>query len=163
MQNFGSTLLGSFVAPLGLVPIAAHWNWRVAFFLAGVPGLVMAVLIARYVHEPQRKPQPAAGSAGGASAMSAFAMLGHRNMILCVLMSIFMVAWMVLGWAFLPLFYVKVRQLSSGQMSVLMSLLGLSAAFFSFVVPGLSDRLGRDRKSTRLNSSHLVISYAVFC
>src|SRR5256885_3744688 len=25
------------------------------------------------------------------------------------------------------------------------------------------DRLGKDRKSTRLNSSHLVISYAVFC
>jgi len=43
---------------------------------------------------------------------------------------------MVLGWAFLPLFYVRVRQLSAGQMSVLMSLLGLSAAFFSFVVPG---------------------------
>src|SRR2546421_4930421 len=74
--------------------------------------------------------------------MSAFAMLGHRNMILCVLMSIFMVAWMVLGWAFLPLFYVKVRQLSAGEMSVLMSLLGLSAAFFSFVVSGLSHRLG---------------------
>src|SRR5256885_4499744 len=33
---------------------------------------------------------------------------------------------------------------------------------------GISDRVGRkclrqDRKSTRLNSSHLVISYAVFC
>src|SRR2546426_7208961 len=26
-----------------------------------------------------------------------------------------------------------------------------------------SERLARDRKSTRLNSSHLVISYAVFC
>jgi len=143
MQNFGSNLLGSFVAPLVLVPLAAHWNWRAAFFLSGVPGLVMAVLIARYVHEPEKKSQPAAGSAGGAPAMSAFAMLGHRNMILCVLMSIFMVAWMVLGWAFLPLFYVKVRQLSAGEMSVLMSLLGLSAAFFSFVVPGLSDRLGR--------------------
>src|SRR2546426_7557124 len=25
------------------------------------------------------------------------------------------------------------------------------------------DRVNRDRKSTRLNSSHLVISYAVFC
>src|SRR6266850_3383760 len=25
------------------------------------------------------------------------------------------------------------------------------------------DRISRDRKSTRLNSSHLVISYAVFC
>src|SRR5256885_4946933 len=27
----------------------------------------------------------------------------------------------------------------------------------------LEPQLGRDRKSTRLNSSHLVISYAVFC
>src|SRR5437588_8609357 len=26
-----------------------------------------------------------------------------------------------------------------------------------------AERLGRDRKSTRLNSSHTVISYAVFC
>src|SRR5256885_5429162 len=30
-------------------------------------------------------------------------------------------------------------------------------------VPVASLRLPRDRKSTRLNSSHLVISYAVFC
>src|SRR5256885_13504558 len=29
--------------------------------------------------------------------------------------------------------------------------------------PALSPTLTRDRKSTRLNSSHLVISYAVFC
>src|SRR2546426_7299167 len=29
--------------------------------------------------------------------------------------------------------------------------------------PGITLRVGEDRKSTRLNSSHLVISYAVFC
>ena len=141
MQNFGSNLLGSFVAPLVLVPVAAHWSWRAAFFLAGVPGLVMAVLIARYVHEPDRKAAPAA--AGAPEGVSYLAMLRYRNMILCVLMCIFMVAWMVLGWAFLPLFYVKARQLSADEMKILMSLLGLSAAFFSFIVPGLSDRLGR--------------------
>jgi len=141
MQNFGSNILGSFAAPLVLVAIAENSSWRMAFFLAGVPGLVMAALIARYVHEPQHKPLPASADAG--AAMSYLTMLRFRNVALCVLMSIFMVSWMVLGWAFLPLFYVKVRQLSSGEMSVLMSLLGLSAAFFSFVVPGLSDRLGR--------------------
>jgi predicted MFS family arabinose efflux permease len=141
MQNFGSNLLGSCVAPLVLVAIAEHSSWRMAFFLAGIPGLIMAVLIARSVHEPQKQPPPA--GAGASSVMSYFAMLRFRNMILCVLMCIFMVSWMVLGWAFLPLFYVKVRQLTPGEMSVLMSLLGLSAAFFSFVVPGLSDRLGR--------------------
>lgn len=143
MQNFGSNFLGSFVAPLVLIPIAAHWSWRTAFFLAGVPGLVMAVLIARYVREPDPKAQSAAAAGGTTADISYVAMLRYRNMILCVLMSIVMVAWMVLGWAFLPLFYVKVRQISPGAMSVLMSLLGLSAAFFSFIVPRLSDRLGR--------------------
>src|SRR2546426_7018979 len=29
--------------------------------------------------------------------------------------------------------------------------------------PGAPSRVAQDRKSTRLNSSHLVISYAVFC
>src|SRR5258708_28912374 len=31
------------------------------------------------------------------------------------------------------------------------------------VEPGLDDALEEDRKSTRLNSSHQIISYAVFC
>src|SRR5690625_5973958 len=30
-------------------------------------------------------------------------------------------------------------------------------------LPGLRTRRGTDRKSTRLNSSHVAISYAVFC
>src|SRR3989454_1736672 len=34
--------------------------------------------------------------------------------------------------------------------------------FFTFIDTGYSTPV-RDRKSTRLNSSHLVISYAVFC
>src|SRR5256885_12510599 len=33
----------------------------------------------------------------------------------------------------------------------------------SAIAPSRRDRPGGDRKSTRLNSSHLVISYAVFC
>src|SRR4051794_41519773 len=36
---------------------------------------------------------------------------------------------------------------------------GVTRPFFGWV----SDNIGRDRKSTRLNSSHPSISYAVFC
>ncbi len=142
LQNFGSNLLGSFAAPLVLVAIATAASWRISFFIAGIPGLIMAVLIARYVHEPKGAP-PAAGASRSEAAMQPSEMLRYRNMWLCMLMSIVMVAWMVLGWAFLPLYYVKVRQMSPGGMSLLMSVLGLSAAFFSFIVPGLSDRFGR--------------------
>src|SRR5256885_7259289 len=42
------------------------------------------------------------------------------------------------------------------------SLLVVSLALFPFVWNKVRDA-GEDRKSTRLNSSHLVISYAVFC
>jgi MFS family permease len=164
MQNFGSNLLGSFLAPLLLVAIAQHFSWRTAFFLAGIPGLVMAVLIARYVREPQRAPRPAATAAGVRADLGHLAMLRYRNIILCVLMSIVMVAWMVLGWAFLPLFYVKVRQVSSGAMSVLMSLLGLSAAFFSFIVPRLSDRYGRRPVVVGFNLLGLLVPLAaLYC
>jgi MFS family permease len=151
MQNFGSNLLGSFAAPLILVAIASAFSWRWAFYMAGVPGLIMALLIAKHVRQPAATTAtgPAAPTAAQTAAppaetrMGYGEMLKHRNMWLCMLMAIFMVAWMVLGWAFLPLFYTKVRQISNGQMSVLMSVLGLSAAFFSFVVPAFSDRFGR--------------------
>ena len=36
MQNFGSNLLGSFVAPLVLVAIATAYNWRWLFFWPAV-------------------------------------------------------------------------------------------------------------------------------
>jgi sugar phosphate permease len=161
MQNFGSNLLGSFVAPLVLVAVASAYNWRWAFYLSGVPGLIMALLIAKWVRQPPAAMTPGTRAARTAATMTDRTlpvrtaaplaeigmgyrgMLQHRNLWLCMLMAIFMVAWMVLGWAFLPLFYIKVRQIGSGRMSVLMSVLGLSAAFFSFVVPALSDRFGR--------------------
>ena len=165
MQNFGSNLLGSFVAPLVLVAIATAYNWRWAFFLAGVPGLIMALLIVRIVRRPAATIAPAKSPAQPAAAPAATnmgyrEMLQHRNMWLCMLMSIFMVAWMVLGWAFLPLFYTKVRQISNGQMSVLMSILGLSAAFFCFVVPALSDRLGRRPVIVMFNFIGLLVPLA---
>jgi MFS family permease len=143
MQNFGSNLLGSFAAPLILVAIASTYNWRWAFYLAGVPGLIMALLIAKYVRQPAAIASSTPAAAPAAADMGFREMMRHRNMWLCMVMAIFMVAWMVLGWAFLPLFYTKVRMISKVQMSYLMSVLGLSAAFFSFVVPALSDRFGR--------------------
>jgi fucose permease len=70
-------------------------------------------------------------------------MLRYRNMRVCILMSVVMVAWMVLGWVFLPQYYTKARLMDPSEMKWQVSVLGISAAAFSFVVPGLSDRFGR--------------------
>jgi MFS family permease len=145
MQNFGSNLIGSFLAPLILVPLAISYSWRMAFYIAGIPGLIMAWFVWRYVHEPKHASShaPARGGRGADDRMHPLEMLRYRNMRLCTLMSIVMVAWMVLGWVFLPQYYTKARLMDPSEMKWQVSVLGISAAAFSFVVPGLSDRFGR--------------------
>jgi MFS family permease len=142
LQNFGSNLLGSFVAPIVLTALALHYGWRKAFYLAGLPGLVLALLIFMYIREPKTHELSATTHASDAR-MGLGEMFRYRNMWVCVLMSIFMVPWMILGWVFLPQFYDGVRHIDKTSASYLMSVLGISAAVFSFIVPGLSDRIGR--------------------
>ncbi len=143
LQNGFSALLGSFAAPLVLMPLAQHYSWRISFFVAGIPGLLCAVLIARYVREPKPMAATVAAVSGREPKMGFVAMLRVRNVWLCSLISCFMVAWMVLGWAFLPTFFMNYRHIPAGQTSWLMSTLGACAAFGGFVVPALSDRIGR--------------------
>lgn len=56
LQGSSAGLLGGIVAPLVVVWIAEHHNWRTAFLVTIVPGLLIAVWIARSVRE--RPPVP---------------------------------------------------------------------------------------------------------
>ncbi len=58
MQNFGSNLLGSFAAPPVLVAVATAHTWRTAFFVAGVPGLIMAAIFSFVVPGLSDRPGP---------------------------------------------------------------------------------------------------------
>src|SRR6478735_11657493 len=53
-QNVGSSLLGSTMARLVLVPLAAAVGWRMGFSLAAIPGLVTAALIWLTLREPPK-------------------------------------------------------------------------------------------------------------
>ncbi len=70
-------------------------------------------------------------------------MLRHRNVWLSMVISLFSVPWMILGWTFLPLLYANYRRFDPSVSSGLMAVLGFSAALGAFVLPGLSDRIGR--------------------
>lgn len=141
MQNFGSNLFGSFVAPVVLVGFATAFGWRRAFFLAGVPGLVSAALLWFVVREPP----PAAHGAAVTERLATRLrhILQQRNMPLCIAISVLLVAYLVTCWTFAPLFLTRVRGFSAGTMSWLMGTLGISATVGSFVVSGISDRIGR--------------------
>jgi len=139
-QNLGSNLLGSTAAPLFLVAIAAAAGWRSAFFIAALPGLVLALLIWIFVREPRL---PTVDEAAAHERLSIGAAFAQRNILLCALISVLLVSYLVICWAFMPLFLTKVRGFDPSVMGWLMATLGLSAGVGSFVVPGISDIVGR--------------------
>jgi len=139
-QNFGSNLLGSFVAPVLLVSFAAAYGWRNAFYLAGIPGLVSAALIWFLIREPAIPP-PVTGPA--AEKESPWSVLRERNVLLCCAMSVIMVSYLVTCWVFMPLYLTEVRGYAPSTMQWLMGTLGISATIGSFAISGLSDRIGR--------------------
>ncbi|MEO6152915.1 MAG: MFS transporter [Croceibacterium sp.] len=139
-QNLGSSLLGSTVAPLVLLPLAAAWGWRNGFFLAAAPGLVSALLIALLVVE--RAP-PAAPPGATLEKVPLRVTLTDRNVLACAVMSVLLVSYLVVTWAFMPLILVQRRGYDPGTTAWLMAVLGVASALSSFLIPGLSDYIGR--------------------
>jgi len=146
-QNLGSSFFGSFLAPIVLVWFAQQYGWREAFYLAGIPGILSALLIWILIKDnpPPRPVQKAPDERGGFSAW--LQAVGHalkiRNIWVCVVLGVLLVAYLVICWAFMQLFLTQVRGYSEGEAGLLMGVLGLSAMFCSFFVAWLSDRIGR--------------------
>src|SRR6478736_4213852 len=150
-QNFGSNFFGSFVAPVVLVWLAQEYGWREAFYIAGIPGLICAALIWFTLKEPEKaeaEPATASASRSNRDALSAYLVaateaLKIRNIWICVVMGIVLVAYLVICWAFMPLYLTQVRGYSQTDTSWLMGTLGISATIGSFATAGLSDMIGR--------------------
>jgi predicted MFS family arabinose efflux permease len=151
-QGFGSSLLGSFVAPVALVGFATAFGWREAFFLAGAPGILMALLMVWVVRAPTRAVVPsseplnrraARNAPAGAARQPLLSVLQDRNIMLCAVLGILLVSYLVVCWAFMPLFLTQVRKYDPETMGWLMGTLGISATIASSAIPALSDRIGR--------------------
>lgn len=140
-QNFGSNLLGSFAAPVLLVAFAQAFTWRHAFFLAGIPGLISAGLMWWLIREPEEIEQPIQKEQQ--KKMTLLQAFSNRNILICSLLAILLVSYLVICWAFMPLFLTQVRHFDPDTMSWLMGTLGISATIGSFVVSGISDWTGR--------------------
>ena len=139
-QNFGSNLLGSFVAPVLLVAFAQQFGWRHAFFLAGAPGLLTALLMWRFLKEA---PVAAAAASDAREKGSLRGALAERNVVISAVLGVLLVSYLVLCWAFMPLYLTQVRHYDAQTMGWLMGTLGISATIGAFAISALSDRVGR--------------------
>jgi MFS family permease len=139
-----AAIIGLAAAPVLTTQIAAHWGWRWAFFIAGVPGLVMALLIARCVREGS--PARMAGSAEHRVAASDLqSLLSNRTVRAGAIGAAGFMTWLFLVNAFAPLYITEVAHQSGTTAGFLMGAAGLGSFFIGLVAPAASDRFGRRR------------------
>ena len=146
VQNVFGPIVGTALASFALVRIAAAYDWHAAFFVAGVPGLVLAVLIWRYVDEPT--PPEAEDGAESAEEAEKKRSLPYRdlfrlNIFLCSLVSMCAVGSIVIGSIFMPLYLDGPRGFEELTWSNIMTVVGFCPAVGAIAVALLSDRIGR--------------------
>ena len=141
VQNVFGPIVGTSLASFALVRIAAAYDWQAAFFVAGIPGLILAVLIWRYVDEPA--PAPGAKAATSADEPPARSLLSHRNIVVCSVVSACAVGSIVIGSIFMPLYLDGPKGYDDLTWSNVMAIVGFCPAVGAIVIALLSDRYGR--------------------
>lgn len=126
------------LGPLLFVGIGTLWGWRHAFWIAGVPGLVMALLMGWLVRNPGRV-VPADDALTG----SIIPLLKLRNIRYTMVLATLNMTTYVGVIGFLPLYLVKVLGLSNPMMGVVVTAQGAVMVAFGFIGPMLSDHFGR--------------------
>lgn len=139
LANFATCLIAGVIGPIVITHIAAAMGWRAAFFLAGIPGLLVGWLILRYVREPAQgvaAPPAAAGRGTGRA-------VGRRNVWLCIILCCGIYTWLLVTLTFLPIYLVRVAGLTPTQMGWFSAINGLSGCTLAIGVSWLADRIGR--------------------
>ncbi|MGV7211516.1 MFS transporter [Oxalobacteraceae bacterium A2-2] len=147
LQGSAAGLLGAVIGPPVVTAIATSYGWRNAFYVSCIPGFLIALCIWRWVRETPPEGVNNANAGAGTHtahgpAISRWALLKERNVVLCMLISCFFLTWFVVIISFAPTFLVS-RGLSTADMSIVMACLGAAWVFWGFAVPAISDRIGR--------------------
>jgi MFS family permease len=135
-----AALVGLSAAPILTTQVAARFGWRWAFFVAGIPGIVMGLLLWKFVEEPE-----GAGVSSHSRAPLAdyIAILRLRNMWLSCIGAAGFMSWLFLLNVFAPFYITEVIHDLPTTAGFLLSATGLGSFFLGFAFPALSDRIGR--------------------
>jgi predicted MFS family arabinose efflux permease len=135
-------LISSLLGPIIVVALAQSVGWRNTFFLTIIPGIIVAFLVMKVLIEPDMSAIDSTTVKGDMKG-SFKEVMKNRNIIVCLIYSIFMLGWYVVMASFAPLFLTNAKGLDPTTMSLVMSALGVGGIVWGMVVPALSDKYGR--------------------
>ena len=136
-------IVGVILCPIYATFMAANYGWRMALYLTVVPGIILAILFSRFVHEPAstaakkqaRKEAQAAAKAGSGKSKGWLHIFAYRNVIVGALGAIFTMAWSFTVLTFGMTFFTQGRGLAPQTAGMTMAMLGVGGMLGSFAVP----------------------------
>ena len=135
-------LVGLCAAPILTTQVASRWGWRWGFFVTGLPGMLMAMLIWKFVREPKRAEEEGHEHVHP-RLRDYFSILRFRNVWLCCVGAGGFISWLFLQNVFAPLYITEVMHQPGTTAGFLLGAAGLGSFFIGLTFPGLSDRWGR--------------------
>ncbi len=132
-------LIGSAIGPIFATQVAEHFGWRGAFFAAGIPGLLLAIIVAAVVPEPRRERPSSAGWSLGDMA----AIVRLPAIWLCFVAALLLTIWVFAFNTFVPLYLTEMLRISAAAMGMILGASGLGGFLYCLFWPALSDRVGR--------------------
>lgn len=152
LQAIGSALFGSILAPVILIQIAENMGWRTAFYIAGIPGLILALIAFFYIKastaESRRDEKK--------EKVNFRVLLKYHNIKWGLVVACCIMGWWFATLPFITKYFTDVQGMGAEQMQMTMGLLGVSMLIFSMFIPGISDKVGRK------NALLLGISLGIF-
>ena len=140
-----AALVGMALAPVLTTQIAARFGWRAAFFVAGIPGILLGWMLWKFVKEPGRNGYAAihANNVVKPGFKEYFKVLRYRNMWLCCLGSAGFMTWLWVMHASAPQYITEVTKHTPTFAGFILGASGLGAFVWGFVLPWMSDYVGR--------------------
>jgi predicted MFS family arabinose efflux permease len=139
LQSFGSTLFGFLLAPVLLVALATQYGWRSTFFIAGIPGLIMAFLSWKFI-QPQTAETPKESTT---ESLSFSELLQYKNMRIAFVLACLFITWLNGCMTFMPKYFTEVQGFTEAEMGKTMGMMGVASLIAGIFVTALSERFGR--------------------
>ena len=143
LQTTSPSLFATVLAPIALVAIASHINWRYGFYLTIIPGLLIVLASFYFLDEPKKVHISTAISSDQEDKVTFLECLKFKNMWLCLVGACCMVTWYIVIVTFAPTYFLETAGMTPGKMSIAVAILGVGGMIWGTVVPTVSAWLGR--------------------
>jgi len=141
LQAVGGALFGSILAPIILIQVAENIGWRSAFYIAGLPGLLLGLIAVFYI----KKSTAESRRDESKQPFSFKDLLKYHNIRWGIVVACSVMGWWFATLPFITKYFTDAQGMNAETMQKTMGLLGVSMLVFSLFYPGISDIIGRKK------------------